>query len=668
MIYGGTNWGNLGHPGGYTSYDYSAAIREDRQVDREKYSELKLQANFFKVSPAYLTAARGNASTTTWTTSGDITVTPATNESTRFYFVRHSKYNTLDSTSYKLAIPTSAFGNITVPQLNDTSLTLNGRDSKVHVSDYSLGGATLVYSTAEIYTWHKYADKTVLVVYGGPGETHELVLAVTGLEILEGKVRSITTRGYTLINFKADSERKVVKVGVDNFIYVYLLDRNSAYNYWSIDQAPHDSSNPVILNAGYLMRTAKVEGNTLALTGDLNATTTIEIIGGVPSTLSQLTFNGDDFTFQTNKEGVVTAAIDYPKPRLIIPQLNDLKWKYIDSLPELSSTYSDKAWTSADLKTTYNSLRKLTTPTSLYASDYGYHTGTLIFRGTFTSTGNETTLSLTTQGGSAFGAIAWIGDTFLGSWRGYDAARSGKNTFTLPNLTAGKTYTITVVIDNQGLDEVFNIGTDTMKNPRGILDYSLATRDQSAISWKLTGNLGGEDYRDISRGPLNEGGLWAERAGLHLPGALTSADVKWQDSAGPVAAGIAKPGVGFFGTSFDLHLPSGYDIPLSFKFSNSTSSNPAGSAAPAYRVLLYVNGWQYGKYVNNIGPQTVFPVPEGILNYQGSNYLGIALWGLDAGETKIQGLELSISGLVWSGRGDVAVVKGEEYKVRNGVY
>lgn len=228
MTYGGTNWGNLGHPGGYTSYDYSAVIREDRRVDREKYSEQKLQANFFKVSPDYLAAARGNASNTTWTTTPDILVTPAFGENgTGFYFLRHARYNSQATTSYKLKIPTTAFGNITVPQLNDTSLTLNGRDSKVHVSDYDVGGTTLVYSTAEVYTWHKYEDRTVLVVYGGPGETHELALAVTGLETLEGEVRSIATRGYTLVNWQTDGTRKVVKVGVgNNFIYVYLLGKS----------------------------------------------------------------------------------------------------------------------------------------------------------------------------------------------------------------------------------------------------------------------------------------------------------------------------------------------------------------------------------------------------------------------------------------------------------
>ena len=29
MIYGGSNWGNLGYPGGYSSYDYGAAITEN---------------------------------------------------------------------------------------------------------------------------------------------------------------------------------------------------------------------------------------------------------------------------------------------------------------------------------------------------------------------------------------------------------------------------------------------------------------------------------------------------------------------------------------------------------------------------------------------------------------------------------------------------------------
>lgn len=414
-----------------------------------------------------------------------------------------------------------------------------------------------------------------------------------------------------------------------------------------------------------MARTAKITGDTLAITGDLNATTPIEVIGA-PSSISKLTFNGKDIDINVSGEGVASGTVEFTKPEVSIPTLNDLEWKYIDTLPELQPEYDDSKWKKADLKTTYNSLRRLTTPVSLYSSDYGFHTGTLLFRGAFTSTGNESTFYIAAQGGSAFGFSTWIGDHFLGSWRGYDAATNGNATFTLPNLTAGKEYTIIVVIDNQGIDQTWTIGTETGKNPRGILDYKLSGHAQSDITWKITGNLGGEDYLDISRGPLNEGGLFAERNGLHLPGALSS-DAGWKASRGPITEGIATSGIGFFGAEFDLNLPTGYDIPLSFTFSNTTNGS-VGSTVPAYRVQLYINGWQYGKYVSNVGPQTKYPVPEGILNYRGTNYIGISLWGLDSGATKVSGLELTVDGEFWGGVGEVDVVEGQKYEKRPGAY
>ena len=407
------------------------------------------------------------------------------------------------------------------------------------------------------------------------------------------------------------------------------------------------------------MRTVDVGDSTLALTGDVNATTPIEILGGSPSNLSNLTFNGESLDFKTSDEGIVTAEVGFSQPSIDVPDISKLEWKYIDSLPEIQSSYDDSDWKKADLTESYNDYRDLNTPMSLYGSDYGFHTGVLLFHGKFTATGAEKSLFIITQGGSAYGSSVWLDDQFLGGWKGQKYVAYADNTLTLPTLTAGKTYTITVVIDNQGLDENLTIGDDTMKNPRGIMDYNLDGHNKSDVSWKVTGNLGGEDYVDKSRGPLNEGGLYVERQGLHLPGAL-SANAGWKDSAGPVADGISKPGVGFFGAEFNLDLPSGWDIPLSFTFTNASSQ--------AYRALLYVNGWQYGKYINNVGPQTKFPVPEGILNYQGTNYLGIAVWGLESGATKLGGLELGPDAFVATGLRTVGVVDGTKYKERDGAY
>ncbi|KAK5021119.1 hypothetical protein LTR60_000118, partial [Cryomyces antarcticus] len=589
MTYGGTNWGNLGHPGGYTSYDYGAAITEDRLVTREKYSEAKLEANFLQASPAYLTAVSQDNSHAngSYTDSSAIAVTALFGNVTRFFVARHAAYNSLASTNYKLTVPTSQ-GNITIPQLGGT-LTLNGRDSKIHVTDYDLGGINLLYSSAEIFTWKRYASKTVLVVYGGPNERHELAVSDAGrADTVEGSgVTTSTKNGATILNWQTSPKRRVVQL--HNNLYIYIL-------------------------------------------GDLNATASIEVIGA-PNSLSQMSFNGKSLKCNHGRWGSLSTSATYQAPKYSVPDLNTLKWKVIDSLPEVQSTYDDSAWTSASLTYSNNTARNLTTPTSLYASDYGYHTGNLLFRGHFTATGAESTLYLSTQGGSATGMSAWLNGVFMGSFPGYDAATNSNKTFTLPNVAAGTVYVVTVLIDNMGLDENFNVGGTTMKNPRGILDYSLAGRNKGDIKWKLTGNLGGENYRDRTRGPLNEGGLYAERQGYHLPGAPTSS---WANSAGPTE-GIKSAGVAFYATTFDLDMPAGYDIPLSFVFANSTTNSTTAADGKDYRVQLYVNGYQFGKYVHNIGPQDAFPVPEGIFNYHGSNYVAMSLWALDAGGAKVEG-------------------------------
>lgn len=67
-----------------------------------------------------------------------------------------------------------------------------------------------------------------------------------------------------------------------------------------------------------------------------------------------------------------------------------------------------------------------------------------------------------------------------------------------------------IFVLNEGLDEDYDVN-DSYKNPRGIRGYNLTGANFSY--WKVQGNYGGEDFPDYVRGPLNEGGLWAERVG-----------------------------------------------------------------------------------------------------------------------------------------------------------
>ena len=91
-------------------------------------------------------------------------------------------------------------------------------------------------------------------------------------------------------------------------------------------------------------------------------------------------------------------------------------------------------------------------------------------------------------------------------------------------------------------------------------------------------------YPDKLRGVLNEGGLFGEREGWHLPGFDASA---WE--ARELSGGLpdGKAGVGFFVTTFELDVPEDTDVLASFQF-EETLGQP-------YRALLFVNGWQFGK-------------------------------------------------------------------------
>ena len=89
---------------------------------------------------------------------------------------------------------------------------------------------------------------------------------------------------------------------------------------------------------------------------------------------------------------------------------------------------------------------------------------------------------------------------------------------------------------------------------------------------------------------MNEGGLFGERQGWHLPSFSTKG---W--ASRDLAQGLPNntAGVGFFLTTFKLDIPKGLDVMISFTF-----EEPFGQS---YRAFLFVNGWMMGKRIGNLG-------------------------------------------------------------------
>jgi len=127
---------------------------------------------------------------------------------------------------------------------------------------------------------------------------------------------------------------------------------------------------------------------------------------------------------------------------------------------------------------------------------------------------------------------------------------------------------------------------------------------------------------------MNEGGLYGERLGWHLPNFPVS---EFPGSSSPLVV-LNTSGVQFYVTTFELDIPSDLDVPLGVQL-----SAPMGTIA---RVQIFVNGYQFGKFVPQIGPQTRFPIPPGIVNNQGNNTLAISLWAQTDEGAKLDGVEL----------------------------
>jgi hypothetical protein len=145
---------------------------------------------------------------------------------------------------------------------------------------------------------------------------------------------------------------------------------------------------------------------------------------------------------------------------------------------------------------------------------------------------------------------------------------------------------------------------------------TLTGAPSTTISWKVQGNEGGENITDTVRGPMNNGGLYGERAGWYLPG---YPDGNWAPVTLPYSD--PQPGVAWYRTTFTLNEPAGADASLGLTINDV--------ATKAYRATIFLNGWNMGQYINNVGPQHTFVLPNGILHTgigdDGTNTLAIAV-------------------------------------------
>ena len=625
MTYGGTSWGWLADPAKvYSSYDYGAPIDEARRLGA-KYDQMKRLGYLVNaVRPLAKTDAGTLASGPSNTViHADVRVNPDTR--TQFIVLRHNDVTatTDDTTTIGLSTPDGSYPR--VPQQG--SIRLTGRDSKLYVANYGLGAAHLVYSTSEILTHTAIGGRDVAVLYGRSGQGGETVLRYASRPTVTVQSGTATTtwdgtRGDLRLNYDHTSGARVLVSGGGAARPLELIGTSDAgaAQFWRQDTA----AGPVLARGPRLVRTAEVSAGTVALTGDTTASTTLEVWA---SGATAVTWNGAPVTVSSTSAGSLTGTVGGPQA-VTLPALT---WRFRAETSERSLTFNDSTWIRA--------LHGLT------VDGYGYHHGNVWYRGHFTGAGAETQVSLTALTGVSGVYAAWLNGTYLGSGTG--GANATTTTFAIPAglVRPGRDNVLAVLVDNVGHNEDFR-ADDTHKQLRGLTAASI-TGAAGTIDWRIQGARGGQAPFDPVRGPMNNGGLGGERAGWSLPG---FPDSTWSTVTLPHSSGA--PGVGWYRSTVTLDLPTGQDTPLALTITDD--------AARRYRALLFVNGWQLGRYANDVGPQHTFPIPEGILNPRGTNTIAIAVWSRDGSTAGLGGVSLTTLGRFAGGVG-VGAVAGPDY-------
>ncbi|KAG6855827.1 hypothetical protein H0H87_010440 [Tephrocybe sp. NHM501043] len=583
MFYGGTNWGQIPFSNTYTSYDYGAAIAENRELSA-KFNELKLQALFLRTFADIRATVWKGEDNTTFT---GVTTTHLQNPETgaSFYIVRHTKSSDPASVPLRLTV---GFANTIVPQLGGNS-TLLGRDSFVVSADLAFGSSKLLYSTAMLLSTIQLDGDDALIVYGNTGLVYEVAIqANEAPAVVTSGATKVTTKYFMLydldvmltvfqadksivINFTVASGITTVRLGghENKDIVLLIADYDTATTLWMptiAGQGPLaefidvEASAPLVVRGAYLVRTATLSHNALALTGDLDVneeSTTLTIYG--PSTISSLTWNGKRVNgvngLKRLAAGTWQAKVYAGSPQVGLPDLAAAEWKYRDSLPEIKDDFAgDASLVPADHTTTTSKFPPYYGgPWILYADDYGFHGGNLLWRGTFQNDASlpaPTAVNISVSGGIHFAASVWLNEHFLGTSDTRLATNNETWPVTQDMLRDGENHVVVLQEyvsfppspHNYGILTFVAIWVEILlaklcaalraagrgissspgvsrcvplKEPvggiaaadRGLQGYYLEGRPAAAqfTKWELAGNFGGEEVPDKTRKILNEG-------------------------------------------------------------------------------------------------------------------------------------------------------------------
>ncbi|KES04742.1 beta-galactosidase [Streptomyces toyocaensis] len=497
----------------------------------------------------------------------------------------------------------------------EVPVTVAPRDARLLVSGLGLGRRKLAYTTAQPMLSMAAGRLDVAVFVGRGGEQAQVALDCgVQPEVLRADTEPAWSYDRGRLNVVAPLgrgglSRLLVKGGGSDVPLVLLFaDDATALRLW-----PYETPSGSLLVYGpAMLRSATLRGSTVHLTGDVVDETGVEV--WPPRGITSVTWNGQPVRTYLGRAGsLVMEGMMPDAPAVPLPELTG--WRRRGGNPESEPEFDDSAWTAADRTTSHS-----TTPVPgdglvLFADDYGFHYGDVWYRGRLTDTRGITSVSLTCGTGPHGLLMAWLDGHPLGTHRmpAPEEDTAGKGTFTATAVLAvpkglrrrGR-HVLSVLVRPMQHDGGAR-ARDPHKAARGLVSVAFGGGSRD-VEWRIQGAVA----PDRARGPLNNGGLHGERHGWHLP---EHDDRDWR------AVGLPheerRQGVAWYRTDFRLDVAPDVDASIGLTLEDEPER--------AYRAQIFLNGWNMGQYLNDVGSRHTFVLPNGILRTRGTNTLALAV-------------------------------------------
>ncbi|MFD6322942.1 beta-galactosidase [Streptomyces sp. NPDC058442] len=634
MAVGGTSWGWLSSPDVYTSYDYGAPIDQARRPTSKLAPPqqlghlLRTVPDLARLEPAGEVRAKDDR----------LKVHHLANPDTdaQVYVLRNDSAEQVTS-------PLPGTG-IEVP------VTVGARDARLLVTGLRLGRRKLAFSTAQPLFRLAVGRQDIAAFVGRAGETAQVSLACDvqpltnrldpepAWSYAQGRLNVVTPLGVGGLS------RVLVEDG-DSTTPMLLLfaDDATALRLW-----PHETpSGPLLVHGPALLRSVTLRGATVHLTGDVAGETGLEV--WAPRGVTAVTWNGQPVRTTASRAGsLVMEGLLPATPAPSLPALDG--WRRRTENPEAEPDFDDARWTAADRTASRGGAPVPEGRPVLSADDYGFHYGDVWYRGRFEDARGITSVSLSYRTGTQGLLMAWLDGQPLGTHRMPvpDEDTVGRGTWTATAAFAvperlrergGRVLSVLVRPMQQAGQESAGDGPGSGGGEadgasgagRGLASVAFEGASRE-IGWRIQG----AGAPDRVRGALNNGGLYGEREGWHLPG---HDDRDWEPVDLPRED--RRQGVAWYRTDFRLDVDPDVDGAIGLVLEDGPER--------AYRVQIFLNGWNMGQYINDVGPQHTFVLPNGILRTRGSNTLALAVLSDGTTPAGLGAVRLTLLGAVRGG-------------------